>query len=204
METTHKLTKAPLLVMTMAALLCAGPSLAQVSTIAPPAMGATSPLAAVGPVGIPLGAVELSPGGLSSTTLGSMGTAACSVSSTAMAGSNATYDGGGLSGTASGSVGTSASTMPGTCNPTSSYTSSSGTAANSAIAAGSSSGKVGIPLGATEIQNLGISPMLTIPSPSVPASGLTTSTSSTLSGTSGLSTTCGNMTATDMSSPLGC
>src|SRR6478672_10864128 len=95
-----------LIAMTTATLSYSGPSLAQVDTSAFPAIGTTSPLggvgalpASVGPVGIPMGAVELSPGGLSPVPLGSLGSASCSgagMSSVGMAGpglSSSPFDG---------------------------------------------------------------------------------------------------------------
>src|ERR1700726_1767722 len=66
-------TRRLLIAVTAAAFLRSEPGLAQVGAPALPAMGATSPLSSVGPTGIPMGSVELSPGGLSPITLGAIG-----------------------------------------------------------------------------------------------------------------------------------
>src|SRR5262249_4497691 len=97
LRNAHKRPTASVLIATATpALLCSGPSLAQVSTPASPAMPKASPLASVDPAGIPLGSVELNSGGLSPTTLDSMSTSACSdVGMTNFAGSMPTFDGGG-------------------------------------------------------------------------------------------------------------
>ncbi|SEF10267.1 hypothetical protein SAMN05444161_8402 [Rhizobiales bacterium GAS191] len=221
MRNAYKPTMTRLLIaMTTAALLQSGPSLAQVGTAVLPAIGMTSPLgssssfAPAGPVGIPMGAVELNPGGLSPMPLSSTGSAVCSgvgmsssgmagsvgMSSSGSSGSSSTYDGGGMSGAMSGYAITTPSTLSGTCGSTASGSSSSGTSATPSIA-GLSSGRAGIPLGSTEVGNLGISPILVVPGPistlSPPTSpGIPTLTlpasppSSASTGTSGLGVSC--------------
>src|SRR5260370_22454354 len=109
MRITHKLATAVLVgaITTVVLLSLAEPSAAQVSTTVLPAMGATSPLAPPSQTGVPLGAVELNPGGLSPLTSATMGSAACSAAGS----SGSTFDGGGLSGVPSGT--TMPSTMSG-------------------------------------------------------------------------------------------
>ena len=196
MMTRHSGMACLLIAMTMAAVLPSGPSLAQVSTIPAPAMGTTSPLASPGGTGIPLGAVELDPGGMS--PLNSMGSATCSdvgMPGSGTAGSTSTFDGGGMG-----------ATLSGTCGSTASAISSSGTSAALPTAAGSSPGKVGIPLGSTDLTDSGTSPVLVVPVPTAPTLGQAALTAPTPSlpapptypqlsastGTSGLGTTCGS------------
>ena len=151
---------------TLAALvLSCSTSLAQIAplTVISPAMGATSPLgipgaltgvtSPVGPVGIPLGASELSPGGLSPAPLDpTASTNSCS--SSVGNGSSSTFDGAGVSTstTASCSVGASTGTASGTL-PTSSLDGATG----STVSAGT------IPLGATELDSGGLSPLVAPP-----------------------------------------
>ena len=108
-------------------------------TATPPAMGTTSPLTTVGPTGIPLGSVEINPGGLSTTISISPTTTAGSVSplsSTAAPGCStaptsesamtaldstlSNFDGGGVSGTTNATAGATSSAVGGTssANPT--------------------------------------------------------------------------------------
>lgn len=170
------------------ALLFSGPSLAQVNTITPP-IGMTSPLSGVGsplnPGGIPLGAVELDPGGL--TTPGSVITpnSGCTsaqapgvlASPSEFAGTTSalsTFDGGGVGGTAAMNGTSSVNPIPttalGTCGTTASP---SGTTSILSTTTGTSSGtsstgpgtSVGIPLGSSELSNLGVSPIIGIPTP---------------------------------------
>jgi hypothetical protein len=113
-----------------------------------PAMGATSPLGVLGATtapatsGIPLGATEINPGGLSPMPL-----TTCATTSTAT--TNGTFDGGGLTG----------------CTATTSQPSLSGTA-SPLTTPGSDPTQSGsaIPLNATEITNGGISPLIVAPS----------------------------------------
>jgi hypothetical protein len=148
-----------------------------------PAMGATSPLgmpgAGTAPVtsGIPLGATEINPGGLSPMPDALAGTACPSNSTTTSSG---TFDGGGL-------TGCTAASQP----------SLSGTASPLA-APGSDPAQNGatIPLNATEITNGGISPPIVAPMTVAP------STTSTISPTmTSPSMTVPPMTVPSMTSP---
>jgi hypothetical protein len=113
----------------------------------PPAgMLATSPLnpQSTRPVGIPLGSTEIATPGISpiSPVQSTMGCAASANS----ASSGALFDGGGLSGDPSTNC-------------------AAGTVAASPLPSTSTVGRVGIPLGATEIGGAGISPTLPVPGP---------------------------------------
>lgn len=183
----------PILLITVAvALLFSGPSLAQISTI--PATGMTSPLSAIGsplnPAAIPLGAVELDPGGLTGSTVGignsSVSDSGCTnalapsvlASSSEVAAATSalsTFDGGGMNATTSTSgtsfVNPTVSTASGTCNSTASSASSFGTTATPSMTTGTSStslgAAVGIPLGSSELGNLGVSSPIGIPTPAL-------------------------------------
>ncbi len=149
-------------------VLSAGPSFAQLAPLTPtaPAMGATSPLglpgttSPVGAVGIPLGATELSPGGVSPMPLDPTVSAdPClggGLSASGMSGTVSTFDG---SGVATNTIGTSASSCGGTASGTTTTTAglggSNGGAAPGVAPVGS------IPLDATELNNGGISPLVT-------------------------------------------
>jgi len=180
-----------LMVAMAAALLGCGSASAQISGLGtspgPSPLGMTSPLgigpaAPVAPTGIPLGATELASPGVSPMTSGASpvvpaigGAAACSgagaLSSTGIAnpgtsGSTTVFDGGGLGGTASGTCAASSSSM----GPAGSASSPTGMGSTSAV------GRVGIPLGSTELNVGGLSPppdVLT-PNPSAPLSTLGT------------------------------
>ena len=121
----------------------------------PPAgMLATSPLnpQSTRPVGIPLGSTEIATPGISpiNPAQSMMG---CTGSGDA-ASTGALFDGGGLSGTSSTNCAGS-------------------TAAVSSLPSTSTVGRVGIPLGATEIGGAGISPSVPVPGPT--SMGSTTS-----------------------------
>jgi hypothetical protein len=205
---------------TLAALLLGcGAAFAQMAPaiVGAPAMGATSPLgvlgatSSVGPVGIPMGATELAPGGLSPAPLDpTASTDPCfsaGVSSTTT-GSTSTFDGSGMNpGTTQGlaSYGLSSGPMglSGSCGPGISAGTASGTASTS-ILGGASAGALsggGIPLGATELNNAGVSPMLT---PSIVASPCGITSSTTMSLTPG--STMNGMTGASgsIASPSGC
>ncbi|AMN42650.1 hypothetical protein [Rhodoplanes sp. Z2-YC6860] len=136
-----------------------------------PGIGATSPLGMLGSsssvgTGVPLGATEIDPGGLS--PLG-----ACVPSDPSMLGASATgstFDGGGLaSATSSCASGTPNITSTGIASPL------SGAPPN--LAGGT------IPLGSTELDGGGLSPMITVPAPVVPApDGVTGCTGSLTNG----------------------
>jgi len=127
-------------------------------------MGTTSPLGVPGTsgasgTGIPLGATEIDPGGLSP-----MPGSNCSPA----AGSSGTFDGGGLT-TGSGTG----------CAPGSSQASSAGAASPQS---GNTSPTLiggGIPLGATETGTSGLSPLIATPAPTVSTPGVGTPLSST-------------------------
>jgi hypothetical protein len=127
----------------------------------------------VGPAGIPLGATALgnlgvsppAPVGVGSLTLMPGGSEACSISGASS--STPLFDGGGLSGT-TGSLGASGSACP-----TSSMTTSESLATERSGAVlyrptGPSGRSAGIAMGATELQNSGLSP--------APASGFSSTT----------------------------
>jgi hypothetical protein len=148
-------------------LLTAGQSFAQTAPLTPtsPAMGATSPLGTLGntssvaPVGIPLGATELSPGGVSPMLPGSAAsTDPCSgsgISGGGTSGSGSTFDGAGI---ATNTIGTSSALSCG--GGTASGTISTG------VLGGATTGSAAvgtIPLDSTELNNGGVSPPVTSP-----------------------------------------
>lgn len=173
--------KGILIVAIVWSLLDLGTAFAQVG-IAPvvPPLGLTSPLgigpaAAVGTTGIPMGATELATPGVSPTaasaaTAGMMtSTSACASgaagSSTAPTGAmngessatgaisgtsapTALFDGAGISGTASG-----------TCAAGTAVSSATGSASSPTMGARSSVGRLGVPLGSTELATGGLSPL---------------------------------------------
>ncbi|SFI76035.1 hypothetical protein [Bradyrhizobium sp. cf659] len=112
----------------------------------PAGMLATSPLnpQSTRPVGIPLGSTEIATPGVSPLNPAQR-TTACAGSGNA-ASSGALFDGGGLSGPSS-------TDCAGT------------TAAASSLPSTSTVGRVGIPLGSTEIGGAGISPTVPVPGP---------------------------------------
>jgi hypothetical protein len=204
--TKHVMETAMKRLLPIAAMLFLGgaPGMSQVGptgSTASPGMGMTSPLGgagSVGPAGIPLGASELYPGGLSPGPLGSMGgTALCGTSgisvtgSTSAGGSSSTFDGGGLAG-ASGSC-SSSGTVSGTQN----------SSLSSATTAGSTLGIGTIPLGATELGGTGISPIEPAPTLNFPSSSSCVGSSATATaGTFGSGTTTTSIPG--ISSSLGC
>lgn len=121
----------------------------------PPAgMLATSPLnpQSTRPVGIPLGSTEIATPGISPITPAQSATGCAGSSNTASTG--ALFDGGGLSsGSAANCAGNSVAASP--------------------LPSTSTLGRVGIPLGATEIGGAGISPSVPVPGPT--STGGTTS-----------------------------
>lgn len=173
-----------------------------------PGIAATSPLGVPGssvpsgsnsPTGIPLGATEIDPGGLSPAPLSNCiasGSAAYSGMSSGLTGSPAsglgststmgsTFDGGGFGSTnlvcasPGGSINTATST--GTASPLSTM----GTNSNFTLNGGA------IPLGSTEIDSGGVSPLITVPmsSGSMPSCpGATTSSAGAVMGPTSLGT----------------
>jgi hypothetical protein len=198
-------------IVTATLLFVAAPAVSQVSSTSPaPGMGMTSPLGGagpVGPVGIPLGSTELTPGGLSPGPLGATaGISNCGTNGTSVTGgitpgisgsgttgASSTFDGGGNVGMSAPCSSTlSGSTVSGTQNPF-----VTGTTGGSALGVGT------IPLGSTELASPGISPI--VPSPGA-APGLTSAspcvgTSMTSPGTLGGGSTIGT---SSMSSPTVC
>lgn len=150
-------------VMTIMILLGSGVAQAQ-SAATMPGIGATSPLgmlgsSSAGGTGVPLGATEIDPGGLSP-----LGACVPSLSGSSSTGSGSTFDGGGLANTAS----ATSSCTSGTPNLTSTGTASPLSSPASNLAGGT------IPLGATELDSGGLSPMISVPAPIVPTPGSTT------------------------------
>ena len=144
-------------------MLGCGAGFAQVGATASP-LGITSPLgmgagSAVPPVGIPLGATELATPGLSPLPTNST---ACSI----VGGASSLFDGGGNTGSGN----TSSASDP--CAPTATTTSRLGASASSPDATGQprSVGRVGVPLGATELSPGGLSPPPLLLPPTMPTS----------------------------------
>jgi len=161
-----------------AALLGSGSASAQSGASSPPALGATSPLgigptSPVAPTGLPLGAIELATPGVSPMTSGASplapaagSTTTCSgigASSAGTSSSSAIFDGGGMTGTVSG---TCAAIDSSSIVPAASASSPGG------MGSAQSVGRVGIPLGSTELGAGGLSPPpdLSIANPSAPVS----------------------------------
>ena len=174
-----------LIITTASGLLC-GPAFAQQAAVMPtPSLSATSPLgmvpsAPVGGTGIPFGATEIASPGVSPAPLpstGIIGSTACSTIGTApsaMFGSAATFDGGGTpvgTVTPQSTMAMSSSGIP----PTSTLIDTSGSqsmcgagnvAASSTPTSPTTPGGVprtGIPMGSTEIGNLGVSSAAMVP-----------------------------------------
>lgn len=147
------------------------------SVMSPSGLGPTSPLGVPGssassgsnsPTGIPLGATEIDPGGLSPAPLSNFSTSgftANSGMSSGMTGLNgsgigststmgSTFDGGGFgSTTTSPGASVNTATSTGTASPLSTM----GTSSNFTLNGGT------IPLGSTEINSGGVSPLITVP-----------------------------------------
>jgi hypothetical protein len=144
-----------------AALIWLATSMVGFAQVSPtPGMGATSPLGMgssgfnTQPNGIPLGATELNPGGLSPSPC--PGTTA---SGTGLAGPLLTFDGGGLTSNSSACSSSTAGNSAGTGGPLQVGPTTSGpTAGNSTT----------IPLGSTDLATPGESPVITNPAPSLP------------------------------------
>jgi hypothetical protein len=168
-----------------------GSAFAQVGGVSVPTPGiaTTSPLGmsggsqsgtSVGPTGIPLGATELTSPGISPmlidpTAMMSSG-ATCAAGASASTGISggisgvSTYDGGGL---AVGSAMGAGTALPGSAAPcvAAGITSSSASAPSTSPGAAFRSG---IPLGSVEIGSAGVSPLITLPAPSVSSSPMGT------------------------------
>jgi hypothetical protein len=162
-------------VAAVAAVLNCGPAVAQTNGFggSSAGMGTTSPLSlgsgfTAQPVGIPLGSTEIATSGISPAAPPSgvglnVENTNCSDSrSSKVRPSGASFDGGGISGSASSSCVTTATTnSAGTSNPS---------------AATSSAGRVGIPLGSTELGGAGLSSVA--PAPAATVSPIVSSPSS--------------------------
>ncbi len=157
----------------LAVSLISLPSAAAIAQMAlptmPPSIGmpSTSPLnlGSTRPEGIPLGSTEIATPGVSPITP-SQGTANCAASGTPGS-SGALFDGGGLSGSSS----------PGCPN---------GMTTQSALPPSTSTvGRVGIPLGSTELGGAGISPFVPVPGPGSSPGSMGSTSSIDGSGTPG-------------------
>lgn len=172
-------------------LLSCGASHAQTTS----AIGTTSPLGIPGssgsigsiPTGIPLGATEIDPGGLSPAVSSNCNTSGSS--SSALPGTSSTFDGGGSTAAGPTSACTSGSISLSTSG-TASPLSTPGTSAGFTLNGGT------ISLGATEIDNGGISPIITIPPPTIPTYSMPTSSIPTSSSSA---TPCAGSTTTGLS-----
>lgn len=158
-------------VVTMMVMLALGTgSAAAQTTMTPgssPALGATSPLGIPGvmnpgamnsgapasPTGIPFGATQLNVGGLSPAPGPLAGSACSTVSGLASAG---VFDGGGLGSGTNGSM---------DCGTASAATSTASSLVPPGSAGASTGGAGSIPLGATEIDGGGLSPLINSPAP---------------------------------------
>src|SRR6267378_3728544 len=184
-----------LIAAVLPALFVCNAATAQVSGMASPTptMGATSPLgigtgSAVSQTGIPLGSTEIASPGVSPapTVTGTIampsGVTPCSTlgtSPSSMFGSTASFDGGGMAAgsaapataatsgmsTTSGMLETSG--MSGMCGSGSSSIASSSTPTSTSPTTPGGGARTGIPLGSTEIGNLGVSSAATVPTNSV-------------------------------------
>jgi len=198
-----------LMAATAAYFLTCGFAAAQVGVSGPSPLGMTSPLgtgpaAPVPPTGIPLGTTELGSVGVSPTTSGTSPLSPPTTSSTATcAGINSTagnlsggsstgasspasgslFDGGSLAGTASGTC-AGIATGP-TGGPASSASSPTG------MGSTSPNGRVGIPMGSTELGVGGVSPPPATPTPN-PSAPVSTFGSTTPCPTTGMSTSSGS------------
>jgi hypothetical protein len=171
-----------------AVLLSSSASFAQFASPTPNSypMGSTSPLgipgiaSSVGPVGIPMGATELSPGGISPTPFDptasnslclSTGVSSSGMSSSGDYGTTApssTFDAAGMntnsmggasvSGQGSGTLG-----LSGSCGQGTSARTASGTSPFPGGGIANPTSGTGIPLGSSEVETPGISPVITSP-----------------------------------------
>src|SRR6266852_1250673 len=185
-----------LMAAALPALFACNVAMAQVSGMASPTptLSATSPLgigvgSSVPPTGIPLGSTEIASPGISPQPAYSTGTIAmpgsgtsCSTLGTSpsgMYGSTATYDGGGMAmgtttsptsptsgiSTSSGLLETSG--MSGMCGSGSSSIAGSSTPSSTSPTTPGGAARTGLPLGSTEIGNLGVSSGAVVPTPRV-------------------------------------
>jgi hypothetical protein len=204
---------------TLSALFGCTPVFAQVGGVGipTPGIGATSPLgmtpgSPVAPTGIPLGATELASPGLSPAPTGPMvlpgyGNTCSAIAreATGSSGTSSVFDGGGMgttagAGTGMGMTASSSTGAAAICGTTGGNASSS-----SAMSSPSPSGAVrtGIPLGAVEMGNAGISPLIVVPTPSSSSTlGIGTSSTTGTMSTTGTGLPC--PTTGTFSTGIGC
>jgi hypothetical protein len=181
------------LVIATAILISCGAAQAQ-TTMSTPGLRATSPLGMPGSMGssgtgIPLGATEINPGGLSPvqgstcnpnvSPLGmSGGMSSLTNGTTGTTGATTTFDGGGVAAAGSATSACVLSPAP-AMSGTASSLSTLGSNASARLNGGA------IPLDSTELDSGGVSPMITVPPPGMtspsPCGGLTTTGSVGLS-----------------------
>jgi len=167
------------LIVMMACTLPGSAALAQTVMTPMPSLGATSPFAAVpgapvGGTGLPLGAIEVaSPGVSPSPVAATVGGMPCATLGSTTAVSGSTYDGGGLSPVSTTPAPTTMSAQPagspiidtsglsGMCGSGAGSVTASSTP-TSATSPGTGT-RTGIPLGSTEIANLGVSAAAPVP-----------------------------------------
>jgi hypothetical protein len=177
-------------------VLSSGLAAAQMAPIpGGPALGVTSPLgtmgsSSAGPVGIPLGSTELNFGGLSpapiaplSSTTNCFGGTGTGTTGTGMAGgagvSNFTFDGGGTAGLSGGTpISSGSPSLAGGCTSLPPGGGSTGLA--SPLSTPGSPGLTAlnggtIPLGATELDSTGLSPLVPLPTPTISSSPMISS-----------------------------
>lgn len=175
-----------LLVTMLAALLSGSAAFAQTPSVSSPGVLPTSPLGVqgsrpVGPAGIPFGATELGTAGVSPAPFGVGGAVPCSAAGSVPSGmsgtSTSTFNGGGTGmGSATGMSAAYGTTPGNGVSPCAGGSASAGGSAAyvsspSTIAPGGT-GRLGIPLGSTEIGNAGVSGVPAIPTPSATPSNI--------------------------------
>jgi hypothetical protein len=182
-----------LIVATLAALFGCNSAFAQIggtgaASGSAPGIGQTSPLGvmgsnpSVGPIGIPLGATEFQPGGMSPLPSGTSLDASCSAmgsTTSGLSGSTSVFDGGGTSGMSGSAPSSGTCSMGlGSGSGSPSQTGASGTSPGGSVP-GQLAGRSGIPMGATQLGSAGLSPTPTVsptvaplvPSPPISAIG---------------------------------
>jgi hypothetical protein len=158
----------PTALMLPTALLVSSSALAQVGGIGSltPGIGATSPLGGVSgspnsPLGIPLGATELSSPGLSPVPTAALGGDSTCSATSGMSGTNSIYDGGGIA------VGGGANSTPMSASCGANANGIAPSSPSQLSASPSGIAQPGIPLGSFELSNAGVSPTIVIPTPQV-------------------------------------
>lgn len=171
--------RSSLIAAVLPALLFCNVAIAQGLPAPIPSLSPTSPLglgtgSTVSPT-IPLGATELASPGISPAPTGVTGTIAmpgsttsCSTAGTSpstMSGSTSTYDGGGMAvgGATPAAAATSGMSTSGICGSSSGSAAVSSTATSTSPTTTGGVAQTGIPLGSTEIGNLGVSSAASVP-----------------------------------------